>query len=65
MKKASVRDLHARCGKPVAENGPRSRKARRIQLPDMSRIWGTLPQLAGDRGRFIEDDRDRCTDRDK
>jgi prevent-host-death family protein len=48
-----------RRGEPVAELRPLSRKAHRIRLPDMSRIWDTFPQLAGDSTRFIEEDRDR------
>jgi prevent-host-death family protein len=49
-----------RRGEPVAELRPLSRKTRKIQLPDMSRIWNTFPQLPGDSARFIEEDRDRC-----
>jgi prevent-host-death family protein len=49
-----------RRGEPVAELRPLSRRTRKIQLPDMSRIWKTFPQLAGDSARFIEEDRDRC-----
>ena len=48
-----------RRGEPVAELRPLARKTRKIQLPDMSRIWNTFPQLAGDSARFIEEDRDR------
>ena len=48
-----------RRGEPVAELRPLSRKTRKIQLPDMSRIWNTFPQLPGDSARFIEEDRDR------
>jgi antitoxin (DNA-binding transcriptional repressor) of toxin-antitoxin stability system len=59
MKKAPLRDLQTRRAKPVADLRPLSRKARKIQSPDMSRIWNTLPQLAGDSDRFIAEDRDR------
>ena len=58
MKKASIRDLHARRGRPV-ELWPVSRKAGKIQFPDMRRIWDTFPELTGDSARFIEEDRDR------
>jgi hypothetical protein len=64
MRKASVRDLHLRTSErryePVAEASPLSLNTRKIQFPDMSRIWNRLPQLAGDSTRFIEEDRDRC-----
>jgi antitoxin (DNA-binding transcriptional repressor) of toxin-antitoxin stability system len=49
-----------RRGEPVAELRPLSKKARKVQFPDMSRIWKTFPQLSGDSARFIEEDRDRC-----
>jgi antitoxin (DNA-binding transcriptional repressor) of toxin-antitoxin stability system len=49
-----------RRGEPVAELRPLSRQKRKIRFPDMSRIWKTFPQLAGDSTRFIEEDRDRC-----
>jgi hypothetical protein len=65
MKKTAIRDLHTRRGKPAAELRPRPRKASKIQFPDLSRIWRTFPQLAGDSARFIEEDRDRCSDRDE
>jgi prevent-host-death family protein len=50
-----------RRGEPVAELRPLSRKKNKVQLPDMSHIWESFPQLSGNSTRFIEDDRDRCT----
>jgi prevent-host-death family protein len=44
-------------GKPVAELRPVSNAATRPVLPDMSRFWKKFPKVAGDSGRFLEEDR--------
>jgi prevent-host-death family protein len=73
MRRASVRDLHIRTselvrdaadgesiiierrGEPVAELRPFSKH--KAKLPDMSRFWSKFPKVAGDSGRFLEEDR--------
>lgn len=45
-----------RRGQPVAEIRPISKK-KQPPLPDMSDIWDTYPQVSGDSGRFLEEDR--------
>ena len=47
-----------RRGLPVAELRPITVKAKPV-LPDMSHFWNDFPQLQGDSGRFVEEDRDR------
>ena len=44
-------------GKPVAELRPLSNARRRPKLPDMSRFWKLFPQVPGDSGRYLEEDR--------
>jgi prevent-host-death family protein len=46
-----------RRGEPVAELRPISRKRTRPGLPDMSDLWRRFPSVAGDSGRFLEEDR--------
>jgi prevent-host-death family protein len=46
-----------RRGEPVAELRPISRKSATRQLPDLSRLWRRFPKVAGDSGRFLEEDR--------
>jgi prevent-host-death family protein len=46
-----------RRGEPVAELRPISRKPTRFKLPDMSRFWNEFPQIGGDSGRILEEDR--------
>jgi prevent-host-death family protein len=73
MKKASIRDLHIhtselvreasdgsviiieRRGEPVAELRPLTKK--KLKLPDMTQFWKEFPQVPGDSGRFLEEDR--------
>jgi prevent-host-death family protein len=43
-------------GVPIAELRPISKK-KQPPLPDMSRFWNEFPQLPGDSGRFLEEDR--------
>ena len=43
-------------GEPVAELRPLS-KATKPKLPDMTRFWNEFPQVSGDSGRFLEEDR--------
>jgi prevent-host-death family protein len=45
-----------RRGEPVAEIHP-IRKKKQPPLPDMSRFWNEFPQVSGDTGRFLEEDR--------
>ena len=44
-------------GQPVAELRPLSKRAAKRKLPDMTRFWNTFPQVSGDSGRFLEEDR--------
>jgi len=44
-------------GRAVAELRPLSRKPAKRKLPDMTRFWNTFPQVPGDSGRFLEEDR--------
>jgi antitoxin (DNA-binding transcriptional repressor) of toxin-antitoxin stability system len=43
-------------GEPVAELRAIGKK-KQPPLPDMSDIWDTFPQVPGDSGRFLEEDR--------
>jgi antitoxin (DNA-binding transcriptional repressor) of toxin-antitoxin stability system len=45
-----------RRGEPVVEMRAIDKKPQ-PPLPDMSDIWNTFPQVAGDSGRFLEEDR--------
>ena len=45
-----------RRGQPVAELRPISKKPQ-PPLPDMTEIWNSFPQVPGDSGRFLEEDR--------
>ena len=45
-----------RRGEPVVELRAIDKKPQ-PPLPDMSEIWNTFPQLPGDSGRFLEEDR--------
>jgi len=44
-------------GVPVAELRPVSSRRRGVPLPDRSKILARFPELAGDSGRFLEEDR--------
>jgi prevent-host-death family protein len=44
-------------GEPVAELRPLPKTRPRPKLPDMSRFWKRYPQVAGDSGRYLEEDR--------
>jgi prevent-host-death family protein len=46
-----------RRGEPVAELRPISKKRTKPLLPEMKEIWGRFPSVAGDSGRFLEEDR--------
>jgi len=46
-----------RRGEPVAELRPISKKSARSRLPDLSHVWRRFPRVAGDSGRFLEEDR--------
>lgn len=46
-----------RRGEPVAELRPLSKKRAKPRLPDLSDIWQRFPSVAGDSGRFLEEDR--------
>jgi prevent-host-death family protein len=46
-----------RRGEPVAELRPISKKPGKLRLPDLSDVWRRLPSVAGDSGRFLEEDR--------
>lgn len=46
-----------RRGEPVAELRPISPVSVRRSLPDLSDIWERFPSVAGDSGRFLEEDR--------
>jgi len=46
-----------RRGEPVAELRPVSKKRAKPRWPDMKEIWRRLPAVAGDSGRFLEEDR--------
>ena len=46
-----------RRGEAVAELRPLSRKKAKAPLPDMSRFWNEFPEVPGDSGRFLEEDR--------
>lgn len=49
--------LIERRGEPVAELRPISKKTAKPRLPDMSDLWDRFPSVAGDSGRFLEEDR--------
>jgi len=44
-------------GQPIAELRPLSGGARRQTLPDRATLLARYPKLAGDSGRFLEEDR--------
>jgi antitoxin (DNA-binding transcriptional repressor) of toxin-antitoxin stability system len=44
-------------GQPVAELRPLANTRPRPELPDMSRFWNEYPQVGGDSGRYLEEDR--------
>jgi antitoxin (DNA-binding transcriptional repressor) of toxin-antitoxin stability system len=46
-----------RRGEPVAELRPIPKKKKKLKLPDMTDFWASMPQLAGDSSRFLEEDR--------
>ena len=46
-----------RRGEPVAELRPLSKARPKTKLPDMTRFWKRFPQVSGDSGRFLEEDR--------
>jgi prevent-host-death family protein len=43
-------------GEPVAELRPLAKRAR-VPFPDMTEFWASMPQVPGDSGRFLEEDR--------
>jgi prevent-host-death family protein len=49
--------LIERRGEPVAELRPISKGPKRGRLPEMTELWQRLPAVAGDSGRFLEEDR--------
>ena len=49
--------LIERRGEPVAELRAISKKLARPKLPDLSDLWQRFPSVAGDSGRFLEEDR--------
>jgi prevent-host-death family protein len=46
-----------RRGEPVAELRPILKQTSRKRLPDMREFWRRMPSVAGDSGRFLEEDR--------
>ena len=46
-----------RRGEPVAELRPITKKKKKLKLPDMTAFWASMPQVAGDSSRFLEEDR--------
>jgi antitoxin (DNA-binding transcriptional repressor) of toxin-antitoxin stability system len=44
-------------GQPVAELRPLTKRTAKRKLPDMTRFWNTFPQVPGDSGKFLEEDR--------
>jgi antitoxin (DNA-binding transcriptional repressor) of toxin-antitoxin stability system len=72
MKTASIRDFHIRTSELVREaaqgeviyiqrRGETVAELRPVttRLPDMTEFWARCPQIPGDSGRFLEEDRDR------
>lgn len=49
--------LIERRGEPVAELRPIQKRRTKARLPDLSDLWGRFPTVAGDSGRFLEEDR--------
>jgi prevent-host-death family protein len=49
--------LIGRRGEPVDELHPISKRHTKPRLPDMSDLWQRFPSVAGDSGRFLEEDR--------
>lgn len=50
-----------RRGEPVAELRPLSRRTGKPAWPDMAAFWRRHPSVTTDSGRFLEEDRWRCT----
>ncbi len=46
-----------RRGEAVAELRPLSQKRVKRRLPDLTDLWQRFPSVAGDSGRFLEEDR--------
>ena len=46
-----------RRGEPVAELRPLTKIPSKPKLPDMRRFWKRFPNVSGDSGRFLEEDR--------
>lgn len=46
-----------RRGEPVAELRPLCDKPQTSGLPDLSDLWNRFPNVGGDSGRFLEEDR--------
>lgn len=46
-----------RRGEPIAELRPITKKDAKPRLPDMKELWRRFPAVAGDSGRFLEEDR--------
>lgn len=49
--------LIQRRGETVAELRPISKRPTRSRVPDLSELWRRFPSVAGDSGRFLEEDR--------
>jgi len=50
-----------RRGQPVAELRPLTKKKKKLKLPDMTKFWASMPQVAGDSTEYISVDRGRCS----
>ena len=46
-----------RRGEPVAELRPLTKKKKKLKFPDMTEFWASMPQVAGDSSRYLEEDR--------
>ena len=46
-----------RRGEPVAELRKFDQRRKQRPLPDMSKFWNEFPQVPGDSGKFLEEDR--------
>ncbi len=44
-------------GKAVAELRPLSGGREGTRVPDLSEVWARMPNVSGDSGRFLEEDR--------
>jgi prevent-host-death family protein len=46
-----------RRGEPVAELRPLAQAKKRVTFPDMTEFWARMPQVPGDSGKYLEEDR--------